>query len=145
MSKIKKQIEEEFAQAERYVGRLVRNIAMPGMMPFLSNKGWHPPIDVYETEREIIVYVETAGVEPANLAVVAETNSVRISGKRQRPIKEQVCRIHQLEIDHGFFQRTIILSVPVDVEKTTSSYKDGFLEIRLPKAALVGRVRIEIA
>ncbi|MEW6219740.1 MAG: Hsp20/alpha crystallin family protein [Thermodesulfobacteriota bacterium] len=145
MAKTRKQLDLDLAELERHMGRMFRNLSLPSMTPFLATRGWCPPVDVYESEREVLVYVDGAGIDPAHLTVVAEPTTVTIAGLRQRPLIDNVSRIHQLEIEHGRFQRTINLPMPVDVQHTSSCYRHGFLEIRLPKLRPVGRVEIKVS
>jgi len=137
--------EKEVSELEKQMGRMIRNMSFPGMNQFLTNRSWSPPIDIYETEVAILIYIETAGIDLGKLSVVADETAVTIAGLRQRPIKEKVSRVHQLEIEHGYFHRAIRLPVQVNVNETVSSYKDGFLEIRLPKRRPRGKIEIKIS
>jgi len=100
-------------------------------------------VDIYESEREVVVYMDVAGVEPEKLSLVLEKNRLTVSGEREFPILE-LCCVHQLEIDYGPFQRTIELPVQVDAERATSICRNGFLVVRMPKMPLRGRVTIPV-
>lgn len=124
---------KEWAEMERQMGRLLRNTSLSRMVQMQSGSDWLPAVDVYETEGEIYVYVDTAGVDMNNLKVAVEENRVTISGQRQNPIRGNLCRIHQLEIEHGFFKRTISFPITVDVSATSTRYINGILEVRMAK------------
>jgi HSP20 family protein len=94
-------------------------------------------VDLYETSEKLIVLVDIAGIEVKEVEVVVDGKSLRIAGKRYRPLKEQVTRIHHMEIDFGVFRHSFGLPVRVDPEKASSSYRDGFLIINLPKKARI--------
>lgn len=141
MENFKKKIPKEFSTMERHLGRMLRNMSLPGMMHYQPGN-WSPPVDVYESETEIVVIMDAAGVAPDSLNVVAEIKKVAVAGSRKLPL-DNLSRIHQLEIDYGRFERTVSLPVPVDVAKTTSSCKDGLLMIRLPKKIVKGTIKVQ--
>jgi len=128
-----KQFGEEFAGMERQMGRMLRTTSLSRMVQMQSGSDWLPAVDVYETEEEIYVYVDTAGVDLNNMSVSIAKNNIIISGHRQFPIRKNLCRVHQLEIEHGFFERTITFPVPVNVADLSSRCVNGILEVRLPK------------
>ena len=93
---------------------------------------WRPPTDIFETEENLIIKVEIAGMRDDEIEVAVENNLLVISGNRT-DIPEQRAYYHQMEIQSGKFEITAELPVPVDVEKAGAIYKDGFLTITLPK------------
>ena len=92
---------------------------------------WRPPTDVYETEENLIVKMEIAGMRDEDLEVVVQDNLLLISGSRSDSIERKA--YHQMEIPFGKFSVGIDLPVRVDTENATAEYKDGFLTIQLPK------------
>ena len=111
-----------------------------------SDSGWRPSTDLYETTDEFVVLVALAGMKPQNVEVVVDHNTLRIAGTRCRPLTENVTRIHQMEIDFGPFALAIRLPKPVDVEGVTSTYRDGFLTVCLPKPAKAsGTISVTVA
>ncbi len=128
-----RRILEELKEMERQMGRMLRNTNLSRMMPFASCSEWEPAVDVYETSDDIVVYMDTAGIDMDNLTVAAEKNKVTVEGRRALPKGGNICCIHQLEIELGCFKRTISFPVSVVVSSTSLSCKNGILEIRLPK------------
>jgi HSP20 family protein len=128
-----RRILEELKEMERQMGRMLRNTNLSRMMPFASCSEWEPAVDVYETSDDIVVYMDTAGIDMDNLIVVAEKNKVTVEGRRALPKGGNICCIHQLEIELGCFKRAISFPVSVVVPNTSLSCKNGILEIRLPK------------
>ncbi len=144
MDEFKKRFSQNFAHMERQMGRMMRNMSFPHMYPFQAGTNWYPAADVYETDESILVYVDVAGIDRDKMTVTAEQTSVIIAGERLISSDEKICRIHQLEIEHGFFERTLPLPVPVDVNATTSSCENGFLIISMPKQKLKGQTKVDI-
>lgn len=97
------------------------------------SRAWRPPTDVYETEEDIIVRVEIAGMQEAEFSVLLEDTQVSIQGKRQDDNSERRA-YHQMEIRFGEFCSQLELSWPIDSKNVEADYQDGFLWVRLPKA-----------
>ena len=136
MDDFDRKILEEFKQLERQMGRMLRSSSLSRMVPtIVSSGGWQPAVDVYETTDDIIVLMDTAGIDMDNMTVTAEKNSITVQGRRSLPKRGNVCCIHQLEIEMGYFKRTITFPVSVQVGATTFSCQNGILEIKMPKEA----------
>ncbi len=124
---------KEFKEMERQMGRMLRSMSTSRMLPRHSGSDWLPAVDVYETDKEIYVYMDTAGIDPEKLTVIAEQNSITVSGIRQLPGRNKICKVHQLEIELGAFKRTVSFPVQIDVSATEVSFKNGILEVKIPK------------
>lgn len=92
---------------------------------------WRPPTDMYETEDNVIVKMEIAGMRDEDLEVALQDNQLLISGSRADSTERKA--YHQMEIPFGKFSVGIELPVRVNTESATAEYKDGFLTIQLPK------------
>jgi len=133
MDEFDRKILEEFKELERQLGRMLRSSSMSRIIPMTSSDGWQPAVDVYETTENIIVLMDTAGIEMNNLAITAEKKSITVEGMRNLPKRGNVCCIHQLEIEMGYFKRKITFPVTVKHAEPEFSCQNGILEIRLPK------------
>ncbi len=115
---------------------------LPGLFPQdLST----PRIDVYETDREVVASCELPGLEREDdVRVEVEDNVLRISGSisRIREVKED--QMHRRERFTGRFQRSVALPTRVSAEGCTASYKNGILEVRMPKAEPENKRRVDI-
>lgn len=104
---------------------------------------WVPPVDVCETENEVIVAVELPGVKKDDVTIELTDDVLTIRGKREREQREgETC--HIIERAYGEFERRFSLGVPIDRERVEAVFKDGVLTIRLPKAEEVRPRRVEI-
>ena len=99
----------------------------------VSFSGWNPPTDVFETEENLIVRVEIAGMKDADFEVAIENRILMISGHRSEPNERRA--YHQMEIRFGKFEIAVEIPVPVEIERSVAEYKDGFLVVQLPKAS----------
>ena len=105
----------------------------------LRGDSWQPDIDVFETDREILVRAEIAGVRGADLRVSVDRQILRISGVRRVERPEGVERFHQMEIASGPFERRVHVPVAFDRERVSAHVADGFLTVTLPKRVPVRR------
>jgi HSP20 family protein len=95
---------------------------------------WEPAIDVYETETEVTVLVEIAGLTPEEINIHIEGTTLAIRGERLDTRTNVKRSFRQVEIRRGSFERYVSLPAPVDPDRTRASYKDGLLEIVLVKS-----------
>lgn len=110
----------------------------------LSATVWVPAADMYENDRQIMIFVDMAGVNPDQVRITLENRSILITGERPRPSPGGVMRIHQMEIDAGVFKRRIPLPAPVDFDNIQCTYRHGCLRIVLPKKPRQEAVQIPI-
>jgi len=101
----------------------------------LRGDRWQPDVDVFETDQDIVVRAEIAGVKSSDLHVSVDGAILRISGVRAAQEGSDVVRLHQMEIASGPFERRLRVPVPIDRERVTAHVADGFLTVRLPKRA----------
>jgi len=94
---------------------------------------WSPPTDMYETEDSFIVRVEVSGMKDDDFEVAVENNMLMISGNRSDLYERRA--YHQMEIRFGKFEIAVEIPVPIEIERSSAEYKDGFLVIQLPKAS----------
>lgn len=100
----------------------------------IVDRTWQPALNIYETEHQIIVVADLAGIDTNDLILEVEANMVRIQGQRQPHPPEDLRRIHRMEIGAGPFNVEINLPVLIDPQQVTSRYQQGLLEITLPLA-----------
>ncbi|MDI6631047.1 MAG: Hsp20/alpha crystallin family protein [Thermoanaerobacteraceae bacterium] len=105
---------------------------------------WIPAVDVYEKDDEVIVKADLPGVNKKNVRILVSNEEVTIQGetKREEEVKEK--NFYRSERVYGSFSRTIPLPVPVEREKAKASFKDGVLQIVVPKAKGAREDQVEI-
>jgi HSP20 family protein len=95
-------------------------------------KAWRPLTDVYETDKDVIVKVEIAGMSEQDFTISLSNRSLRISGTRHDP--DYKLAYQQLEIPYGHFCTEVFLPYAVAYEDIRATYESGFLTVVLPKA-----------
>jgi len=93
---------------------------------------WAPAMDVSELDGEIMVKAEIPGMNKEDIKVSVKDDMLTISGEKKREEREEGENWHRVERTYGSFRR--VLTLPsVDSDKVEATYKDGVLEVRLPK------------
>jgi HSP20 family molecular chaperone IbpA len=95
--------------------------------------GWTPPTDVFETETEVVIMVDIAGMNRRDISVMTDGSILTIQGVRAEVAPPGKKQFHKMEIQVGPFQRLIQVPVPVDSGYVFTNYSNGLLEIRLKK------------
>lgn len=107
----------------------------PSLLPILpwSGDAFSPSVDVYETEKEVVVKAELPGVRKEDLEIVTLEDALTIKGevKSESEVNEE--GYSRRERRYGGFTRTIPLPMSVKAEEAKAKFEDGVLEIRLPK------------
>jgi HSP20 family protein len=96
-------------------------------------EGRMPSVDVIDRDEEVLVRAELPGVEKKDLDVAMSDNAITIKGTSSREEKEEKGEYYRHEISRGTFSRTVTLPAQIDSEKARAEFKDGILEIHLPK------------
>ncbi len=103
-----------------------------------------PVVDVYETDQELVVKAELPGVKKENVEVSIRDNTLYIRGEKKEEKEEKTEAYHRVERVYGKFERVLPLPTDVKVESAKAEFKDGVLEIRIPKAEGAKERKIEI-
>ena len=101
--------------------------ARPGAM----HVRWEPPVDVFETDRDVCIIAALPGVAPEDICVEMEGNTLIIVGVRPLPKRGPHAQILRLEIPYGRFERRITLSPRLEL--SAREVKNGCLVLTLTK------------
>lgn len=93
---------------------------------------WYPPTDIYETDDELVVRMEIAGMREEDFEIELNGRTLIIRGQRLDTPERRA--YHQLEIRFGEFYLEVELPIPVEATHVEASYTAGLLRIVLPKA-----------
>ncbi len=84
-----------------------------------------------------MVKMAISGVRSEDISITLTGDTLTISGKRKDPADHKKLCFYLMEIRYGYFERSIVLPKNIDETKIEASYKDGFLQITIPKAEKV--------
>jgi HSP20 family protein len=98
-----------------------------------STRTWAPAVDIYETADSIVLKAELPGIDPKDVDVRVEDNTLFLKGERrfEKEVKEE--NYHRVERSYGSFARSFSLPNSIDTDKVEAEYKDGVLTLNMPK------------
>ncbi len=101
----------------------------------LAATAWTPRLDVYEKDGRVLIKAELPGLTKEDIEVTLEEGNLLIRGERkaEHEVKEE--NYYRMERSYGRFFRRVPLDFVPKVEEITATYKDGVLEIAVPRPA----------
>ncbi|MBI4300957.1 MAG: Hsp20/alpha crystallin family protein [Chloroflexi bacterium] len=134
MPELKQHLFDDITSIQRQMERLLSHFANAKQPTVrFSPHVWVPAIDVYETEEDVVIRVELAGVREEDMDISVDRDHFILRGQRRDTTPPKRRTYYQMEISCGPFERIVNLPSPVDPDGAQASYRDGFLEICLPK------------
>jgi HSP20 family protein len=126
--------------------RLNRMLAEPST---LAREGepygtWVPPVDIFEKDDTLFLRAELPGMRKEDIDLRIENGVLTLTGERRRDEVLTRATGHRLERMYGTFTRSFTLPTTVDAGRIAASYRDGVLEIQLPKSEASKPKRVEI-
>jgi len=92
-----------------------------------------PAVDVWETDTDVMVRADLPGVDPNNIEIYTTQDSLRISAESRREEEQKEKGYYRAERRYGKFERTIDLPTEVKPGEAKALFKNGVLEVKLPK------------
>lgn len=106
--------------------------------------GWAPAVDVEETKDDYILRAEMPGLKKEDVRISLTENILTISGEKKMDSRTDDKRYHRLERAYGSFQRSFSLPAPIKADRISAGFKEGMLEVRVPKSEEAKPKEIEI-
>lgn len=107
-------------------------------------KGQMPKVDIIDRDDEIFIRAELPGVDKKDIDISMTDNTVTIKGETSKEEKEEKGDYYRCETSRGSYTRTLSLPAGVNAEKTSATFKDGVLELTMPKMEQAKRRNIEV-
>ena len=134
----------EFTALQNEMGRFMNQLwGTPGT----SGEGsatWLPPIDVWETEDELVLAVDLPGIPEDKVAIEVDDGVLTISGERERRTEQETDRFYRFERRFGSFSRSVTLPQEIDASKIKAAFEGGVLEVHVPKPEERKPTRVQI-
>ncbi len=140
---------DPFRELEDMSDRLNRMINRP-TLPQTNGKetmvvaDWAPAVDVSETDGAYLIKAEIPDVKKEDVKVTVEDGVLTIQGERKQEKEEKGKKYHRVERSYGRFVRSFSLPDLVDEEKVKAEFKDGVLNLQLPKSEKAKPKAIEV-
>jgi HSP20 family protein len=134
MSDFKKDILKDVKRIQEEMDLLFEHFYKIRHSPVLTAKRlWRPPTDVLETDTEVIIFSEVAGMKRDDFSITFSESILTIKGERKEKSRQPRTYYRNMEINHGMFERNIYLPEDIDPNKIQANYKNGYLEIKVQK------------
>lgn len=98
---------------------------------------WLPPVDIFETEDEVVLIAEIPGVKEEELDIQMSEGVLTLKGEKKYPMDGENDNYYRLERSYGKFNRSFTIPSTVDVNSVKASLKEGLLRITLKKRSEV--------
>ncbi len=105
---------------------------------------WAPSVDVIETNDTVVVKAELPGMDPKDVDISVSGDTLTIKGEKKEEREEKGKTFYRMERCYGSFCRSIDLPTSVEADRAKADYKNGILEITLPKSEQVKAKKIPI-
>lgn len=105
---------------------------------------WAPPVDIFEKDNNLVIRAELPGVDKKDIDVRIENGVLTLHGERKQETTINEENAYRMERVYGTFTRSFSLPTTVDPSKINALFKDGILELMVPKLETAKPKRIEI-
>lgn len=109
-----------------------------------QTQAWIPTLDAWETEQDLVYAFDLPGIPKDAISVEVEDGMLLVSAERTREAEISDERYHRVERRHGTFSRSVGLPQGIAESEIKASYRDGVLEVRVPRPQQATARRIEI-
>lgn len=105
---------------------------------------WAPAVDIQETDKEYLLKAELPEVKKEDVKVEFAEGVLTIEGERKQEKEEKGKRFHKIERAYGTFVRQFALPIEIDTAKLQAEFKDGVLNVHLPKTEAIKPKTVEV-
>lgn len=131
---------EPFSSLRQFEDAFTRMLSEPR-----ASRPWAPPVDIYETENELVVKSDLPDVDEKDIDVRIENQTLTIAGERKFENTENGKGYHRIERGYGSFVRSFAVPNTFETEKINAQYKNGVLTVTLPKKEQAKPRQIKVA
>ena len=128
------------------MNRLFDNVVGRPATTAVGERMWLPAVDVHETKDDLVLSFDIPGVTEKDVHLTITGDLLTVRGERERRFERDGSgeTYHRVERIYGRFERSVQLPMTVQTDKVKASYRDGVLEVKLPKAEEVKPKEIKI-
>jgi len=116
----------------------------PGPRWFGEERGWAPAVDMIDRKDEVVLRADLPGLEQKDIEVTVTDGMLTIRGERKAEKEQKEEEFYCCERWAGTFARSLALPTGVEAEKIRASFRNGVLEVHLPKTKEAKEKKIEI-
>ena len=110
----------------------------------LAEMAWEPAVEMYETEKDVVVKAEMPNIDPKNVDITVTNDSITLKGETKHEEEHRDRNYYRRELRYGAFSRTLPLGTEVTAAEAKATYKDGVLEVKIPKSERVKPTSVKV-
>ena len=129
-----------FAELDEFLGRRLSDQGTSAN----NGLGWHPAVDIRETDKAYVFDLEVPAVSPQDITVSVRANVLSVSGERNFSSDDSEGQVHRRERRHGKFTRSFRLPNDANDEEISAGAKDGVITISVAKRKQAQARAIEV-
>jgi HSP20 family protein len=133
-----------FSRFEEEMDRMIEDVFGRREPVWMIRETFVPRANLVETENELTVTVDLPGMKPEEVKLELREGALWITGERKEEKEQNGKTFHRTERSYGAFRRIIELPSRVNEEKVEAAFRDGVLNVTLPKAEEVKPKQIEV-
>lgn len=111
----------------------------------LEASAWTPAVDILEKDNEIVLRADIPGIDPKDVEIQVRDGTLTLRGERKFESDVKEDNFRRVERVYGSFLRSFSLPETVDAEKVEAEYRNGVLEVKLPKRPEAKPKQIKVA
>jgi HSP20 family protein len=140
---------DEFSTLRRSMDRLFDDFfttrgASQSSRRELATIGWEPAVEMFETEHDVVVRAELPNIDPKQVDITVTNDSITLKGETKFEEEKKDRNYYRREFRYGSFSRTLPVATEVKSGEAKAMYKDGVLEITVPKSERVKPTSVKI-
>ena len=137
---------DPFREIEDMFDRYNKAVGWPrsGSQEIMTTGDWSPRVDISETDNEFVIKAEIPEVKKEDVKVTVDNGVITIKGERKQEKEEKGKKLHRVERYYGSFTRSFTLPENVDESKIKAGFKEGMLNLQIPKTEKAKPKAIEI-
>jgi HSP20 family protein len=131
----------------RHIDRLFEDFLVDDRFDLqLGNGGFDVFLDVAETPEAVIVKAEVPGIDPKEIEISVNQNTLTLRGERKEEKEDKGKTWHRVERSYGSFVRSVLLPAAVEGDRVEAEAKNGVLTVTLPKtrAAIPKKIEVKV-
>jgi len=105
---------------------------------------WEPAVEMYETDNDVVVKASLPNIDPKSVDITVTNDGITLKGDTKTEEEQKGRNFYRRELRYGTFARTLPLTTEVKSSEAKATYKDGILEVRIPKSERVKPTSVKV-
>lgn len=105
---------------------------------------WEPAVEMFETDQAVVVRAELPNIDPKQVEITVTNDTITLKGQTAHEEERKSRNYYRSEFRYGEFSRTLPLATEVKSAEAKATYKDGVLEVTLPKSERVKPTSVKV-